>query len=142
MNSYKLEELITIHNGRDYKHLKEGDIPLYGSGGIMSYVNQFLYDGEAVLLPRKGTLDNIMYVDGKIWTVDTMYFATTDKRVEPYYLYCYLSILNLKHLDTGSALPSMTKSSYYHISIYLPEIETQRKIAKVLSDLDAKIDLN
>lgn len=142
MKRFKLGELIEIHNGTTYKHLSKGDIPLYGSGGIMSYVDNYLYDGEAVLLPRKGTLDNIMYVNGKIWTVDTMYYATTDKRVDPYYLYCYLSILNLKHLDSGSALPSMTKSSYNDIIIQLPEIETQRRIAKVLSDLDAKIDLN
>jgi len=61
----------------------------------MSYVNDYLYEGEAVLLPRKGTLTNIMYTKGKIWTVDTMYYATTNKNVVPYYLYSYLSILNL-----------------------------------------------
>ena len=142
MNSYKLRDLIKNHNGTKYSHLETGDIPLYGSGGIMSYVNDFLYNGEAVLLPRKGTLSNIMFTTGKIWTVDTMYYATTNEKVIPYYLYCYLSILDLEHLDSGSALPSMTKSVYEDLEIKLPNIPTQKAISKVLSDLDAKIELN
>jgi type I restriction enzyme S subunit len=142
MNNYKLGDLIKIHNGTKYSHLEIGNIPLYGSGGIMSYVNDFLYDGEAILLPRKGTLTNIMYTNGKIWTVDTMYYATTNEKVNPYYLYCYLSILDLEHLDSGSALPSMTKSVYEDLEIKLPALPTQKAIAKVLSDLDAKIELN
>ena len=142
MVSYKLRDLVKIHNGTKYSHLQTGNIPLYGSGGIMSYVNDYLYEGEAVLLPRKGTLTNIMYTKGKIWTVDTMYYATTNKNVVPYYLYSYLSILNLEHLDSGSALPSMTKSAYEDLEIKLPKVETQKKIAKVLSTLDKKIELN
>ncbi len=142
MKSYKLGELIEIGNGRAYSHLEAGEIPLYGSGGIMSYVSDFLYDGEAILLPRKGTLSNIMYTKGKIWTVDTMYFAKANKGIDPYYLYSYLSLLDLKHLDSGSALPSMTKTSYEDIEVKLPNYAIQQKIAKVLSDLDAKIELN
>jgi len=142
MNNYKLKDLIKIFNGRSYSHLQSGDIPLYGSGGIMSYVSDFLYDGEAILLPRKGTLSNIMYTKGKIWTVDTMYFAKANEEIDPYYLYCYLSLLNLKHLDSGSALPSMTKTAYEDIEVKLPNYNTQQKIAAVLSSLDAKIETN
>ncbi|MCF6347535.1 MAG: restriction endonuclease subunit S [Flavobacteriaceae bacterium] len=142
MNSFKLKDLIKIHNGTKYSHLQSGNVPLYGSGGLMSYVNAFLYDGEVILLPRKGTLSNIMYFNGKIWTVDTMYYATTNQKVNPYYLYCYLSILNLKHLDSGSTLPSMTKSAYDNLEIKLPSLDTQQIIANVLSNLDTKIELN
>jgi type I restriction enzyme S subunit len=142
MNRFKLKDLIKIHNGTKYSHLNDGTIPLYGSGGIMSYVDDFLYDGEAVLLPRKGTLSNIMYTNGKIWTVDTMYYATTNEKVDPYYLYSYLSILDLKHLDSGSALPSMTKSAYDSLEINIPDILIQKEVSKLLSDLDAKIELN
>ena len=91
MRKYKLSQLIKIKNGREYKHLSNGNIPLYGSGGIMSYVNNFLYDGESVLLPRKGTLDNVSYVNGKFWTVDTMYWTIVNTDiVYPRYLYYYL----------------------------------------------------
>jgi type I restriction enzyme S subunit len=142
MISYKLKDLLKIYNGRTYSHLQVGEIPLYGSGGIMSYVNNFLYDGEAILLPRKGTLSNIMYTKGKIWTVDTMYFANVNEGVDPYYLYSYLSLLNLKHLDSGSALPSMTKTAYEDIEVKLPNYDSQQKITKVLFSLDSKIEIN
>lgn len=143
MNSYKLKELITIHNGTAYAHLNSGNIPLYGSGGLMGYVNESLHEGEAVLLPRKGTLDNIMHVEGKFWTVDTMYYATTNENlVLPYYLYSYLSLLDLSPLDSGSTLPSMTKSAYGDIKVNLPPIDTQRQIERVLRSIDKKIELN
>ena len=142
MNEYKLKDLIDIKNGTKYSHLNEGNIPVYGSGGIMCFVDDFLFDGEAVLLPRKGTLNNIMFTSGKIWTVDTMYYALVNEKANPYYLYSYLQLLDLSHLDSGSALPSMTKSAYNELPIRLPEIGVQNKIAKVLSDLDAKIELN
>lgn len=142
MNEFKLKDLIDIKNGTRYAHLKEGEIPVFGSGGIMCYVDDYLYNGEVVLLPRKGTLDNIMYYSGKLWSVDTMYYAIVNEKANPYYLYSYLKLLDLKHLDSGSALPSMTKSAYNDLLISLPEINIQNKIAKVLSDLDLKIELN
>jgi type I restriction enzyme S subunit len=142
MNKYQLGDIIEICNGTNYSHLIEGNIPLYGSGGLMSYVNDYLYDGEAVLLPRKGTLTNIMYVKEKFWTVDTMYYAKTKETVDAYYLYRYLNLLDLSHLDSGSTLPSMTKSAYNSLEIILPSINTQRAISKILRSLDAKIELN
>lgn len=142
MRKVKLKDVLKIHNGTTYKHLNTGDVPLYGSGGVMSFVNDYLYEGEAVLLPRKGSLSNIMYTEGKIWTVDTMYYATTNNEANPYYLYSFLSQLDLAHLDSGSALPSMTKSAYENIEIVLPHKLTQDQVANVLKSIDAKIALN
>lgn len=142
MNSFRLGDLIKLHNGTKYSHLNAGNIPLYGSGGIMSFIDDYLYDGEAILLPRKGTLNNIMFSNGKIWTIDTMYYATINSNTVPYYLFNYLTQLNLSHLDSGSTLPSMTQSAYYNIEVHLPDFSTQTKIAKVLFDLNTKIELN
>lgn len=142
MNDYKLKDLIHIYNGKPYAHLQEGEIPVYGSGGIMCYVDQSLYEGEAILLPRKGTLNNIMYSNRKIWAVDTMYYATVNDKACPYYLYRYLGLLNLSHLNSGSALPSMTQIAYYDIKVKLPDIKEQHLTTSVLSSLDDKIELN
>ena len=143
MIDYKLKELIEIKNGRDYKHLSEGNIPVYGSGGLMRYVNEALYKGESILLPRKGTLTNIQYVNESFWTVDTIYYSIVDKeKVEPYYIYYYLKLLDLSHLNSGTGVPSMTFGAYYDIPIRLPDLQTQKSIAKILSDLDTKIELN
>ena len=143
MRDFKLKELLEIKNGRDYKHLSDGDIPVYGSGGLMRYVNESLYNGESILLPRKGTLTNIQYVNEPFWTVDTIYYSIVDiTKAEPYYLYNYLKLLDLSHLNSGTGVPSMTFGAYYDIPVRLPDLQTQKAIAKVLSDLDSKIEVN
>ena len=143
MIELKLKELLKIKNGRDYKHLSDGKIPVYGSGGLMRYVNESLYNGESILLPRKGTLTNIQYVNEAFWTVDTIYYSVIDKeKTEPYFLYYYLKQLDLGHLNTGTGVPSMTFGAYYDVPIKLPNLSIQKQIAKVLSDLDAKIEVN
>ncbi|MCX0291547.1 restriction endonuclease subunit S [Lactobacillus kullabergensis] len=143
MNNYKLRKLLTIHNGRDYRQLHKGKIPVYGTGGIMTHVDSAIYNGEAILLPRKGTLDNILYVSGEFWTVDTMYWAVTNpKLVNTKYLFYYLSLLDLSSKDTGSALPSMTQDTYYSLDIELPSLAYQEKIANAISNIDSKIANN
>ena len=143
MIEYKVKDLLTIRNGRDHKHLGEGLYPVYGSGGIMRYVDSYLYDKPSILLPRKGTLDNIQYCDSPFWCVDTTYYSEVNTSLSnPYYLYRYLSLLNLKGLDSGTALPSMTYDSYYQIKVSLPSIEIQNKIGRALYQIDQKIALN
>ena len=142
-NQFKLKDLLEIKNGTDYRNIEEGIIPVYGSGGYMTSINKWLYDGESILLPRKGTLNNIMFVNGKFWTVDTMYWSIINKqKVAPYYLYNYLKALNFNNLYTGSTLPSMTNSAYYSIPINLPSLDNQNQIAFILKIIDKKIELN
>ena len=82
-----LRDILTIGNGRDYKHLSSGTIPVYGTGGYMTSVSDFLYEGESVCIGRNGTIDRPMYLNGKFWTVDTLFYTYQFKGVEPYYLY-------------------------------------------------------
>lgn len=139
----ELRELLVIKNGKDYKHLKAGEIPVYGTGGIMTYVNSYIYEGESILLPRKGTLDNICYVNGRFWTVDTMYWSIIhSSKVYPKYLYCYLSLLDLSCRDSGSTLPSMTFDAYYSLPIKLPNYEIQKKIGDWYFTINSKISNN
>jgi type I restriction enzyme S subunit len=143
MKKYRLKELLVIKNGRDHKDLKEGYWPVYGSGGIMRYVDSFLYDKPSILLPRKGSLNNIQYADKPFWTVDTIYYTVVKENLSnAFYLYNYLKLLNLSSLDSGTGVPSMTFDSYYNLSVNLPCLPIQRKIAAVLSALDNKIALN
>ena len=132
---------MTIKNGKDHKALHDGDYPVYGSGGIMRYVDKYLYDKESVLLPRKGTLNNIQYANTPFWTVDTCYYTEVNtEKVLPYFLYNCLRQYDIEALNTGSAIPSMTFEKYYSIQINLPNLETQRRIADVLSRYDALIE--
>ncbi|WP_206608133.1 restriction endonuclease subunit S [Chryseobacterium piscium] len=143
MKEYFLRDLVKIKNGKDHKTVSNGTIPIYGSGGIMRYGNQFLYGKPSILLPRKGTLDNIQFSKIPFWTVDTIYYTEINEDItEPYFLYNYLKILNLENLNTGTGVPSMTFDSYYNLKIQLPNLPIQKKIAKILMDIDNKIELN
>ncbi len=143
MSKFKLKQLLSIKNGRDHKELNSGNIPIYGSGGIMRYGNKAIYNYESILLPRKGTLANIQYVNKPFWTVDTIYYSIVNKKLaNPFYLFNFLKLLDLSKLNTGTSVPSMTFDSYYNLDIDLPELSIQQKIASVLSSLDAKIELN
>ena len=140
---YKLSQLLTIKNGKDYKFLPTGDIPVFGSGGYMCSVKNSLYDGESILLPRKGSLNNIQYYNGAFWTVDTCFYSIVNRECAvPYYLYLYLKNLDLSGLDTGASIPSMTIGTYYGITIKLPSLEYQDKVANTIQNYDTLIDIN
>ena len=139
----KLKDLLLIKNGSDYKHLPAGDIPVIGTGGVMLHVNKFLYDKEAILLPRKGSLNNIMYINKPFWTVDTMFYAIPNSKiVNAKFLYYRLKLFDFTKYDVGSTIPSMTASLYYSLSIDLPSLEIQNKIASILSSIDDQIERN
>jgi type I restriction enzyme S subunit len=130
---YFLRDVLKIRNGRDHKHLKDGSIPVYGSGGIMRFVNQAIYTHQSILLPRKGTLDNIQFVKDPFWSVDTAFYTEIDKsKVAPYYLYYLLRQLDISRLWTGTGVPSMTSEAYYNIKISLPDLPTQLRIAAIM----------
>lgn len=140
---YKLKDLLVIKNGKDYKNLLDGSVPVYGTGGVMTYVNDKLYSGESILLPRKGSLENITYVNGDFWTVDTMYWSIVNETIAyPKYLYLYLSLLDLSKKDSGSTLPSMTFDSYYSVPVKLPSKEKQKEIANFIFQIIGKIEKN
>ncbi len=93
MSEYRLKDLVKIKNGRDHKSLADGVYPVYGSGGLMRMVDSYLYDKPSILLPRKGTLNNIQYSDQPFWTVDTLYYTEINQnKVDAYYLYYYSRI--------------------------------------------------
>ena len=136
-----LKDLIVIKNGKDHKKLKNGQYPVYGSGGIMRYADSYLYDQESVLLPRKGTLNNIQFVTEPFWTVDTCYYTVVNRdKVLPYFLYCCLCKMDIQSLNTGSAVPSMTFEKYYSIEVPIPPLSTQHRIASIISRYDSLIE--
>lgn len=139
---YKLGELITIKYGKDHKQLNDGVYPVYGSGGIMRYGDRYLYDKESILIPRKGSLNNIFFEDKAFWTVDTMFWSEIDSsKVCPKFLYYQLTLVDFENLNVGSAVPSLTIPIINDVDVVLPPLETQRRIASILSSLDDKIDL-
>ena len=129
---YKLSELLTIKNGKDYKSLPEGDIPVFGSGGYMCSVGSFLYEGESILLPRKGTLSNIQYYNGAFWTVDTMFYSVPKIANVILFTYLFLRGKDLASMNSGSAVPSMTTEILNNMQIAIPTKD-------VMTDFNIKV---
>lgn len=139
-----LGSVLEVKYGKDHKKLADGQYPVYGSGGLMRYVDSKLYDGPSILIPRKGTLNNIMFVESPFWTVDTMFWSiiNTDK-VDPKFLFYSICKRDFASMNVGSAVPSMTVNILNDIQISYPKnIEDQRRIASILSSLDRKIELS
>ena len=132
-------KILTIGNGRDYKHLTEGNIPVFGTGGYMLSVNEYLYDGESVFIGRKGTINKPFFFSGKFWTVDTLFYTHKFVDVLPYFVYGLFQRINWNNYNEASGVPSLSKSTIEKISINVPIVEEQRKIANLMSLLDDRI---
>lgn len=139
-----LAEVVRIKNGKDHKSLGDGDVPVYGSGGIMRYADCALAEGPSVLIPRKGSLGNIFYVEGPFWVVDTIFRTEIDlTQLEPKFLYYKLLTMGLGEMNQAGGVPSQTQSVLNRLRIPVPPIVIQREIVNVLdtfSKLEAELE--
>lgn len=135
-----LGEMLKIGHGKDYKNLKSGNVPVYGTGGYMTSVNDFLYEGETVCIGRKGTIDKPQYHSGKIWTVDTLFYTYDFKSLNPKYLFYKFCLIDWVSMNEASGVPSLTAKNIEDIQITIPTEEEQTAIANVLSSMDKEIE--
>ena len=136
-----LERIAKIKHGKDWKGLNSGEIPVYGSGGIMGYVDAHSYAKPTVLIPRKGSITNIFYVETPFWNVDTIYYTEIDiSKVVPKYLYYFLKTVDLMSLDTGSGRPSLTQAILNSILIPIPCPENPKKSIEIQAEIVRILD--
>ena len=143
--NYKLEELATIKYGKNQKKVisDNGHIPIYGTGGLMGYATEALYDKPSVLIGRKGTIEKVRYVTHPFWTVDTLFYTIIqDNIVLPHYLYYLMSLLDLKKFNEGTTIPSLRTETLNRIEFNVPELEYQSKVLSILEKKKKKIDTN
>lgn len=141
-NRGKLNDLISIRYGKDHKNLVDGSIPVYGSGGIMRYVNKALYSKESILIPRKGTLNNVMYVNEPFWSVDTMFYTKMKREYVAKFVFFFVKSLNLASMNAGSAVPSMTTDILNRLEIIIPDDATLKKYDVIASSQFVQIASN
>ena len=137
----KIDHVCKIGNGRDYKLLSAGNIPVYGSGGYMTSVDKFLYDGESVCIGRKGTIDKPIFLTGKFWTVDTLFYTYAFHKCLPKFLYLIFQQINWYKYNEAGGVPSLLKTTIGNINIFIPNNENeQKKIVDCFSSLDDLIN--
>ncbi|HEL1968410.1 TPA: restriction endonuclease subunit S [Streptococcus suis] len=140
-----LGDIAKLKNGKDWKSLSVGDVPVYGSGGAMGeFVSEYAYNKPTVLIPRKGSISNIFYLEKPFWNVDTIYYTEIDdSQVVPRYLYYYLTTIDLESMATNPTRPSLTQAILDKLPIPVPPLPIQSRIVQVLDNFDAVCnDLN
>ena len=138
----KLKYALLINNGKDYKDIEveEGGYPVIGSGGVFARSRNYMYDGDVVLLGRKGTIDKPLFYSGKFWTVDTMFYSTALNGNNIKFMYYSSLLIPFSYYSTATALPSMTQSNLNNHMLCLPSISEQQKIADFLDKKIAQLD--
>ena len=130
-----LSDLITVKYGKDHKKLADGSYPVYGSGGIMRYVERPLYDKESVLIPRKGTLNNVMYVNQPFWSVDTMFYTEMRLPNVAKFVYHFVKAKDLASMNAGSAVPSMTTDILNAMEVAIPSASALEEFEALVSPI-------
>ena len=139
----KLGELVTVFSGRDYKHLTEGDIPVYGTGGYMLSVNEALSnDQDAIGIGRKGTIDKPYILKAPFWTVDTLFYAIPKEKVDLNFIFCIFKNVDWRKLDESTGVPSLSKSTITNVDVYCPLFEEQLIVGQFFSWIDCIITLH
>ena len=136
-----LEHVARIKHGKDWKGLGDGDVPVYGSGGVMGYVDAYSYDKPTVLIPRKGSITNVYYLETPFWNVDTIFYTDIDTaKVVPKFIYYFMKTIDLMALDAGAGRPSLTQAILNKILIPIPCPETPKKSLAIQAEIVRILD--
>lgn len=137
-----LSDLITVKYGKDHKKLADGIYPVYGSGGIMRYVERPLYNKESVLIPRKGTLNNVIYVNQPFWSVDTMFYTEMKLPNVAKYVYHFVKAKDLASMNAGSAVPSMTTDILNAMEVVIPSASVLEAFESLVAPMYGAMEAN
>lgn len=136
-------EVVDVCSGKDYKHLREGDIPVYGTGGYMLSVDQALsYSDDAIGIGRKGTIDKPYVLKAPFWTVDTLFYAVPKDNNDLYFLYGICQNVDWKKKDESTGLPSLSKAAINNTDIFVANPDEQKAISEYFVKLDNLITLH
>ena len=144
-NKFALSELATIKYGKNQKKVlsEGGNIPIYGTGGLMGYATTALYDKPSVLIGRKGTIGKVKYVEHPFWTVDTLFYTIVNTDIVlPKYLYYVMSLMDLNNYNEGTTIPSLRTETLNRLEFDIPSLVEQETILSCLNPIDEKIALN
>ena len=141
----KIKDILQIKYGKNQSSVidENGKYPIIGTGGIFGYATKYLYNKPSVLIGRKGSINNPMYVDTPFWTVDTLFYTIIDtSKVIPRWFYYYISTLNLNKFNEGTTIPSLTTKTLYEIDVPEHSLNYQQHIVDIIGSLDDKIENN
>ena len=139
----KFSEIVDVCSGRDYKHLNEGPIPVYGTGGYMTSVCEALsHNRDAVGIGRKGTIDKPYLLKAPFWTVDTLFYAIPKPDINLEFALCSFLNVDWKSKDESTGLPSLSKEAINETVLRVPNAVEQNHLGSFFTDIDSLITLH
>ena len=138
------EDVLEIKNGKNQRAVEDpnGKYPIYGSGGIMGYANDYICQKNTVIIGRKGNINKPIYVEEPFWNVDTAFGLEAKKEVLlPKYLYYFCLRFDFERLNKAVTIPSLTKADLLKIELELPTIAVQADVIDRLGRIETIIDL-
>lgn len=137
-----LNKIVDICYGKSQKEVEESDgkYKILGTGGVIGYASNFLWDKPSVLIGRKGTIDKPQYIEEPFWTVDTLFYTKIKETNLAKWLFYYLNNIDLKKYNEATGVPSLSVGNLNLIKIITPPLKEQQKIAEILSSVDTQID--
>ena len=139
----KFSDVVDVCSGKDYKHLEEGPIPVYGTGGFMTSVDEALsYDRDAVGIGRKGTIDKPYLLKAPFWTVDTLFYAIPKSDINLEFAHCSFLNVDWKSKDESTGLPSLSKEAINETIVLVPSFNEQSRLGDLFNNLDNLITLH
>ena len=143
---YSLGDLVKIKYGKNQKKVQDDDngkYPIYGTGGLMGYSIEYLYDKPSVLIGRKGSIEKVRYIDEPFWTVDTLFYTEVNEEIVfPKFLYYIMSQINLGRYNEGTSIPSLRTETLNRLDLPIPDLDYQNRVLSILSSIDKKIEIN
>lgn len=143
---YSLGDLVKIKYGKNQKKVQDnenGKYPIFGTGGLIGYSTEFLYDKPSVLIGRKGSIEKVRYIEEPFWTVDTLFYTQINKNIViAKYLYYLMSLIDLSRYNEGTSIPSLRTETLNRLDLPIPNIKYQKRVLSILNNLDKKISLN
>jgi len=143
---YSLGDLVKIKYGKNQKKVQDdenGKYPIYGTGGLMGYSIDYLYDKPSVLIGRKGSIEKVRYIEEPFWTVDTLFYTeVNEKIVIPKFLYYMMSLIDLSRYNEGTSIPSLRTETLNRLDFPIPNLDYQNRVLSILSSIDKKIEIN
>ena len=136
------DDVLIIKNGKNQRAVEnpDGKYPIYGSGGIMGYADDYICEADTVIVGRKGSINNPIFVEEPFWNVDTAFGLVAKREVLlPRYLYYFCRNYDFERLNKAVTIPSLTKSDLLKIEITLPSLEIQEKIVNKLLKIEEVI---
>ena len=143
---FSLGDLVKIKYGKNQKKVQDdenGPYPIYGTGGLMGYSKEYLYDKPSVLIGRKGSIEKVRYIDEPFWTVDTLFYTEVNENIViPKFLYYLMSLMDLSRYNEGTSIPSLRTETLNRLEFPIPNLKYQNKVLSILNNIDKKISNN